>query len=374
MKIFLIGGGSGGATSPLLAVAETLAVLKPKSVFFLVGTKKGIETKLLEATPFPITYLSIPAGKLRRYFSFANFFDIFLIIAGFFKSFHLIKKYKPDLVFGAGSYVQVPMAWAAYFSGIPVVIHQQDRELLLSTKLTAMAAKFITISFVQNRELPTFSGLFSRVPKSKILLTGNPVRSDLFSGNASQGRQIFGLSEKYPTILVMGGSGGSAKINSALLSSLPELVKYVQIIHVTGGKFQKRKLFQDANYHPYDFLGPELKHAYAASDLIIARGGMSTITELSHLGKPSILIPLPNSPQIGNVEILSALKCTVALFEQFLEPDLLTKLVRKILWSQEIQEKLRNNIKQIMPHDANFQIAKIIIKTITDARKNGETK
>lgn len=364
IKIFLMGGGSGGATSPLLAVAEILDKLRPKSAFYLIGTKKGIESKLLVSTSCHINYLTIPAGKFRRYFSLSNFFDFFRIIAGFIKSIFLIRKYRPDLVFGAGSYVQVPMSWAAYFLRVPVIIHQQDRDLLLSTKLSSPVARAITTSFMQNRELPTFFGLTSKIPKSKIFLTGNPVRSNLSLGSVREAREIFGLSDKFPTVLAMGGSQGSAKINSAIIKAMPELAKYVQVIHVTGSKLSKKSIQNFPNYHATQFLGPELKHAYAVSDLVISRGGMSTITELSHLRKPAILIPLPNSPQEDNVVILSELKCAIGLFENYLDADLLVKLVRKILWSRDLQTTLSKNIGQIMPRDGAEVIAKLILQNL----------
>ncbi len=362
MRIFLVGGGSGGATAPLLAVAEAVARLRPNAQFFLIGTRKGLETRLLAAETIPMQYLSIPAGKFRRYFSLKNLSDILKILAGFIKSFFLIKKYHPDIVFGAGSYVQVPLCWAAYFLGIPVVIHQQDRQLLLSTRLTAPAAEAVTMSFMQNKELPTFSGLFSKIPKSKLVLTGNPARADLRRGSSEEAVKIFGLNTNYPTILVMGGSQGSAKINRTVLEALSELVRYVQVIHVTGPLKKKTKLVAVPNYHAYDFLGPELKHAYAAADLVVARGGMSTITELSFLRKAAILVPLPKSPQEQNVEILTFLKSAVGVSEDFFTPDLLVKLVRKILWNREIQEALKKNVSQIMPQNASEQIAKLIIK------------
>src|SRR3989344_6395253 len=179
MTIFLGGGGTGGGTSPLLAVAEAIHKQHPKTRFFLVGTG-GVERKMLETLDFPVTYLSLPAGKWRRYFSLWNFFDIFKTAFGFLKSTWLIRKHKPDIIFGAGSFVQVPLAWAGYFHTIPVIVHQQDFRLLLSTKLVAPIVRAITVSFdVSGKQLPEFSGLFRKINKSKVLVTGNPVRKQI---------------------------------------------------------------------------------------------------------------------------------------------------------------------------------------------------
>src|SRR3989344_2256980 len=130
MKIFLVGGGTGGPTAPLLAVAEAVHKLRPQAKLFFVGTPKGLEKKFLEAENLPIEYLSIPACKWRRYFSFLNIIDIFKTLYGFFKSLWLIGKYRPNVIFGAGSFVQVPVVWAGYLRHIPAVLHQQDLDPL----------------------------------------------------------------------------------------------------------------------------------------------------------------------------------------------------------------------------------------------------
>lgn len=366
MRIVLVGGGSGGATAPVLATAEALVKLNKQIELFLIGTKFGVETKLLQLSPLPIQHLIVPAGKWRRYFSFWNLVDLFKIILGFFKSFLILKKLRPAAIFGAGSYVQVPVSWAAFLLKIPVVIHQPDRELLLSTRLVLPIAKAVTISFASGEnKLPSFTGLFAKTAAKKTVLTGNPFRRELLQGKVLQARKIFNLNEDYPTLLVMGGSLGAEKINQTILRALPELSRYVQIIHLTGKKSSRTfHVRPDAhsNYHPFEFLGPELRHAYTVADLVICRAGMSTITELAVLGKAAILIPLPQSPQEDNVRLLSHLKCAIGVFEEFLNPGLLVKLVRKVLWSREIQEVLKRNISQIMPRDADLKIAKILLK------------
>lgn len=368
MKVFLVGGGTGGATAPVLAVAEALHTFAPKAQLFLVGAK-GIEREMLKGFDLPLQYLSIPAGKWRRYFSMWNFFDIFKIILGFFKSLALIKKYRPDIVFGAGSFVQVPVAWAAFFYGIPVVVHQQDWRLLLSTRLSAPAARAVTVSFsYSGRELPEFSGLFKHVAKSKITVTGNPVRKEMLQGSRVQALGLFHLNANYPTILVMGGSTGAAKINEVVSAAAAELVNYVQIIHVTGGR-SRAKSFVHANYHQYNFLGNDLAHAYEVADLVVCRGGMSTITELSSLGKAAIVVPLPQSAQEDNVRLLAVTKSAIGVFEEFFTSELLVQLVRKVLWSKELQETLRAHIKLLLPKDAGKKIAKLLLKIHDQSRE-----
>ncbi len=364
MRIFLVGGGTGGPITPLFAVAEEILKLSPKSTLYFVGTKKKVENKILEASRLSIQYLSILAGKWRRYFSLWNLTDLFKIFAGFLKSIYLIKKHKPDVIFGAGSYVQVPMAWAAFFAGVPVVAHQPDLDLLLSTRLVSPIATAITVTFdTSTKDFSEFSGLFKKIKKSKIVVTGNPVRQEILKGSLGQARKIFGLNADFPVLFVIGGSTGAANLNKIVLASLQELVKYVQVLHVTGGRVANQNLFEHPHYHAYDFLGQELKHAFAAADVVLSRGGMSTISELAALGKAAILVPLPRSPQEDNVRLLATLRAAVGVFEEFFTPDLLVALVRKILWSKEIQDTVRTNIKKLMPRDSGAQIAKLLLKT-----------
>lgn len=369
MKIFLVGGGTGGPIIPLLAVTRALRQIVPKCELFFVGNNFALEKKFLDQAAFEFKYLTISAGKRRRYFSFENFIDLFRTLFGFLKSLYLVRKYQPDIVFGAGSFVQVPLAWAAFFSRVPVVVHQPDVDLLFSTRLVAPIARAVTVSFMtSSKDLPEFSGLFKKIKKSKVFVTGNPIRQEVLGGTKPRARKLFALNHDYPTVLVMGGGTGALTLNQVVLEALPELLRYVQVIHITGGRTVEDEPSTHPHYHAFDFLGGELKHAYAVADLVICRGGMGTITELSALGKPAIIIPLPQSPQEDNVRFLAYFRCAVGLFQEFLTPELLVGLVRKILWNKEIQETLRSNIQKLMPKDADQQIAKLLLKIYNESR------
>lgn len=367
VKIFLVGGGTGGPTTPLLAIAEEVRGLKPAAEIFFIGHRGKIDSQFLQGAPFPVKYLSLPAGKWRRYFSLLNVSDVFKTILGFIKALYLMQRFRPDIVVGAGSFVQVPVAWAAFFYRVPVIIHQQDLQILLSTRLAAPAAKFITVSFdLSAKELPSSSGLFSKAREKKIIWTGNPVRRAILEGSREEGRKLFHLRAELPVLLVMGGGTGAEHINEALEQALPELLKYVEVIHITGGRSSRllREQLPESfapRYHDAQFLGRDLAQAYAAADLVLARGGMATIAELSSLGKPAILVPLPGA-QEENARLLAFLQAAVGVSEAHLKPQLLVRLVRKILWSREIQETLRENINKIMPHDAAQKLAKLIVK------------
>jgi UDP-N-acetylglucosamine--N-acetylmuramyl-(pentapeptide) pyrophosphoryl-undecaprenol N-acetylglucosamine transferase len=371
MKIFFVGGGTGGPTAALLAVAEALHKLESSAEFFLISGGGGVEKKLLENFRLPITHLTIPAGKWRRPFSFLNLLDFFKTAAGFLKSWFFLHKYKPDLIFGAGSYVQVPMSFAGYVSGVPIVIHQQDFVLSLSTRLVRPIAKAVTVSFsFSGKEMPEASGLFKLTRKTKIHVTGNPVRKEVFGGSAAEARKLFGLNQDYPTVLIMGGGSGAAKINEVVASALPELTKYVQVIHLTGAKLRKIPGQNQPHYHAYEFLSTELKHAYAVADLVVSRAGMSTISELAVLGKAVILIPLPQSPQEINAGVLARAQLVFGVAQELLTPELLVRLIRKILWDRDLSKGMSEGMKHFMPRNADRRIAHVLLKVCEQAKLN----
>ena len=213
-----------------------------------------------------------------------------------------------------------------------------DFRPLLSTRLVAPVAKEITVSFGHTgQSLGSATGLLSRFPKSRIHVTGNPVRGSVLRGSVKEARRLFHLNERYPTVLVMGGGTGARRLNQLVGEALPDLTKYVQIIHVTGGRIEERKIAKSEHYHSYDFLAGELKHALAVADLVVSRAGMATISELARLGRVALLVPLPDSPQEDNAKLLAAFKLALAVNEKFLTAPALVELVRKILWDQQLQ-------------------------------------
>ncbi len=157
--ILLAGGGTGGSVSPLLAVATELKQLEPAVKFLFVGTRNGPERLMSEKAN--IAFVSIPAGKYRRYFSLKNFLTPILILAGLVKSLLILKKYKPACVFGCGSFVQVPVIWAAWMYNIPIIIHQQDIIPSLANSLCQIVAKKITVAFeISIKDFSSDLGIF----------------------------------------------------------------------------------------------------------------------------------------------------------------------------------------------------------------------
>src|SRR3989344_9693738 len=184
MKILLVGGGSGGPVSPILAVALEIRKLKPKAEFLFVGTRKGPERSMVE--PTGIDFISIPAARFRRFFTIKNLIAPFVFVVSLIQAFRIVKKFQPDVVLGSGSFVQVPICWAAKFYKAKIVIHQQDAGIGLANKLVVPFADQITTAFEQtSKEFYSGSGLFTHRLKPKAIWVGNPVREDLFNSHPS---------------------------------------------------------------------------------------------------------------------------------------------------------------------------------------------
>lgn len=325
-----------------------------------MGTKTGPERQMAEKEGF--RFVAIPAGKWRRYFSWRNIAAPVAVMAGFFAALKILSRFRADCVFGTGSFVQVPVVWAAKLKKIPVVLHQQDIVPNMANKICELAASRITVTF--GSSLKSFSsniGLFYRKTRQdKIVLTGNPFRESYRQSSREGALKFFGLSEDFPTLLVLGGGTGSEFINALIQTIRPELTKVVQVIHSTGSGKQKSQPDGD-NYRSFEFID-HMAEAYAAADIVLARGGLSTITELSNLKKFSIIIPLPDSPQEQNAWYLAYRKAAIVLEQRRIAPENFVRLIRKLLFEPEFQSELKRNIGEIMPKESGRKIAEIITK------------
>jgi len=360
MKILLSGGGSGGPVSPVLAVAKEIKRLKPDTEFLFVGTKKGPESKMVAELDIKFEY--IPASKLRRYFSVFNLIEPFKFITAFIKSYIIVKKFKPDVVFGAGSFVCVPVAWAGKLQKTKIVIHQQDARIGLANKLIAPFADQITTAFEYTaKQFYSGSGLNPK-NQSPAEWVGNPVRPELRNVDKNLAQKHFNLHDALPVLLVLGGATGAKQINELIAKLLPELVSTNQVIHQTG--IGKNTIdFKHNNYHPVELLPFDIyASALHAAHLVIARAGLSTIAELSSLSKPAIIIPMPHTHQEDNAAILTAMHAAAVLMRNDATPENLVKVINSIKYNPKRQSSLSESIHTLMPSHAAEKLAKIIIR------------
>lgn len=358
MRILLAGGGTGGSVTPILAVVQEIQKLKPKAEFLFVGTRTGPEKGMV--ADFGLPFRSVPAAKFRRYASLRNLTDIPVFLISLFSAWRIIRQYRPQVVFGVGSFVQVPVCWVARLFGVKIIIHQQDFRIGLANQLVAPIAAQITTAFEYTAK-NFYSGTgFEKKWKSKADWVGNPFRTELMADKPVD-RQYFGLHDRLPVLLILGGAAGAERINQVVAESLPELLNAHQIIHQTGRG--KKIGFAHPDYHQYELIRfDKYPDALKAADIVLARAGLSTITELSVLSKLAIVVPMTGTHQEDNALILKYTSSAVVLYGQEFNPADLPRIVTSLKFDVAKQNLLRKNIALLFPRDAAGKIAKLIIK------------
>jgi len=381
MRILFTGGGSGGHIFPIIAVCEKLKEIAPDSDFFYVGTPDLYEAELIKAG---IKIKSIVSAKLRRYFDFRNCIDIpkflFSILQAFWKVFWIM----PDVLFSKGGTGSFAVVLASWFYRIPIIIHDSDAVPGAQNLLSARFSDRIAISY--NIAADSFVNLYKKETKrqllaEKITLVGNPIRNFFFtvsSVNQEEGKNILGFDPKKKLILVISGSQGSVRINDFFLDAAKDLISAgFQIYHQTGLnniysfnnelKFVLRELpaqYQSA-YKTAPFLnGKLLKDAMTAADLIVSRAG-SFIFEIATIGKPSVLIPLPESAadhQRKNAYEYAKAGAAIVIEEDNLSPHLFLAQINKIFTNQEDYNAMSLAAKKFAKPEAAKLLAGEIIK------------
>lgn len=364
MKIVFTGGGTGGHFYPIIAVAEALndiveenKLLRPE--LYYIGPEPYDARALYENG---ITFISSPAGKLRRYFSLLNAIDLFKTGIGVVRAIYQLYKIYPDIVFGKGGYASFPTLFAARLLRIPVMIHESDAS---PGRVTAWASKFA------RRVAISYPDTASQFPKKNVARTGIPVRRDFFSPATESGIEFFKFDEKIPTLFILGGSQGSQKINDVVLDALPELIERYQIIHQTGAKnFEEVERTSNLvlrdnplkdHYKPFPFLNTlEMKMAAGAAKLIISRAGSGTIFEIAIWGTPSVLIPIPEKishDQKKNAYSYARSGAAIVVEEHNLTPHLLVSEINRIADDAKKMEEMRTAAKSFATPDAGRTIA-----------------
>lgn len=368
-KIMFSGGGTGGSVTPLLVIAEEMLKDDKDLEIIFVGTKDGIERKMVSDFGSAIKFLTLPSGKWRRYFSFNNILDIFKVGGAFFKSLYLLRKERPDVLAVAGGFVGVPLVWAAAFFRIPILVHQQDIRPGLANKLMAPFARVITVTFEKS--------LTDYGPRA--VLTGNPTKN-IFSSrtNIIETKRRYNLKTDLPLVLVAGGGTGALAINNLIAAALLNLLSFCQIINLTGlGK--KPELSAEINsgsnklagaYQAFELVSnQDFLDLLAASDLAVSRCGLGALTEISGLAKAAILIPMPHSHQEDNALLFKEKKAAIVLNQDCLTAKNLSAEIKAVLEDSKLRGELSHNVFKIMKPDGARNIASIIWEMMKSKEK-----
>lgn len=387
MKLLIVAGG-GGHFSASLSVIEAL----PKEWEVLVVGRKyafeGEKTLSLEsqtAKEYGIPFVAVTTGRLQRTLTKHTLASLLKVPLGFAQAVQIIRGYQPDVLVSFGGYVSVPVGLAAKTLGIPIIVHEQTFGAGLANKIVGKFAEKIAISW--RKSLKFF-------PKEKVVLTGNPIRKLPHSGEQrdsriedkkDSGRTSFARMTKtetgLPIIYVTGGSAGAHAINVLIEGSLEQLLENYTIIHQTGAartygdfaRLEKRKKqlpkkLQE-RYHIQKFVSPADVYAILQiADLVVARSGINTVTELLSFGKPALLIPLPygqHNEQLKGALVMKKAGLAEVGDQDTLTPETLYESINQMMKHLFVYKKQSKHAQQLVISDA----AQRIIALIRDVTK-----
>lgn len=358
-KIILSGGGTGGHIYPAIAIANELKFRFPDSEFLFVGAKDRMEMEKVPQSGYEIIGLWI--SGIQRQLTLKNLSFPFKVMSSLWKSRKIVKAFKPDIVIGTGGFASGPLLHVAALNKIPTLIQEQNSYPGITNKLLAKKAKKICVAY---------DGLERFFPKNKIIKTGNPVRQGLLDIDSKtvEAKNFFDLKHGKYTLLVIGGSLGSRRINQLIEKELDFFdTKNVQIIWQCGKLYyQQYKIYNNTNnVQVFEFLNT-MDFAYAAADIVISRAGASSVSELCIVGKPVIFIPSPNvaeDHQTKNAMAVVDKNAAMIIREEDLDADFESKF-SLLLASSEKQHELATNIKKLALVNATKDIADEVEKLL----------
>jgi len=323
--IVFTGGGTLGHVMPNLPLIEHYQ--QQGWTVSYIGSKNGVERAVIES--LGVAYYAVRTGKLRRYFDFQNFLDIFNVLIALLQCCAVLFKIKPTVLFSKGGYVALPPVIAAWLLRIPSVIHESDMTPGLTTKLSKRFARRICVSF--NNALRYFDA-------NKVVWTGLPVRNLVFNADADKGLSMSGFSGQRPVLLVFGGSLGAAFLNNfARENTLNNNLSAFDVINICG-KGQLDPQIQADNYVQIESLGAEFLDVMQSADLVITRGGATSLFELLAMKKLHIVVPLSKKSsrgdQIDNAKYFAGLGVSTYLEEENCDWECMHRLIKSSLDNQ----------------------------------------
>lgn len=349
MRIVLTGGGTGGSVAPLLAIVEEIRSHQSNVEFLFVGTQDGYPEKSM-VQPYDIHFKSILSGKFRRYWSFLNVLAPILVIIGFFQALVLLFSFRPKAVISAGGYVGVPCIWAAWVIGAKVLIHQPDAQPGLAAMMTQMFATKITVGYEDTLKF---------FPSGKAVWTGNPVSRTIVQARRNELRLRFGLAEDIPIVFVVGGGTGAKRLNELISEISHDMISQSYLFLITG-KGKEISAQKGRRYYEFSHLSQkEMGEALSAADVVVSRAGANAIAEIAALGKASILVPLPRSPQEKNADMFQKRNAAIVFQQDILSSQGLLEAVRTLLADTKRRKSLEENMLQCIKRDAAVRIARI---------------
>ena len=361
-RVIISGGGTGGHIYPAVAIANQLKAVNPEAEILFVGAKGRMEMTKVPEAGYKIVGLWI--SGIQRRLTLDNLSFPLKVLSSIKASHKIIKDFKPDAVVGVGGYASGPLLYAATARNIPALIQEQNSYAGITNKLLAKRVSKVCVAY------PNMEAFF---PAEKLVLTGNPVRSDILDSNSKRDEALshFGLAPDRKTILVIGGSLGARTINQSIAAGLEQIVKAgYQLIWQTGKAFYPQAQELEQKYgakgiKPFEFI-KRMDLAYAASDVVVSRAGALSISELCLVGKPAILVPSPNvaeDHQTKNAMALVQQHAAILVRDQEAGARLVSAAL-ELAQDEKEQKRLSQNILKMGKPNAAADIVNELIKLI----------
>ncbi len=354
MRLLIAGGGTGGHVFPAIAIAQAVKAEDANASILFVGTRHGIEKRIVGDTGYPMRFVS--ARGMRQTGFLNNFLGALELPLGALQSVAIIREFRPGFVLGVGGYASGPTLAAAVLMRIPNAIQEQNSVMGTTNRILS---KFV------DRIFTSWEDTEPSLPAKKVLLTGNPVRSDLLLGESpTKGR-------KKLHILIFGGSRGARSINLAVsgnLDLLAPVADKVHVLHQTGlgateevkRSYERHGIQADVREFIHE-MGP----AYHWADLIVCRSGAGSLAEITALGKPAIVVPYPyaiGDHQMRNARVLEARGAVKVIPDEKLKNGVLSKEIKHISEHPQLLNDMADNSRKLGRPDAARIIAREILK------------
>ena len=370
MRVIIAAAGTGGHINPGIAIANKIKEKEPDSNIIFVGTDRGLENDLVPRAGYELK--TIDAYGLSKKISIDNLKKLYKTYKGIGEAKKIVKEFKPDIVIGTGGYICGAVVLAAKKNNVPVLLHESNAFPGKAVQMLAKKANTILVSFKDAQD---------RIKNCKnVVFTGTPVKikKQEYSLNEKEKTiKDLQLKNDKPIVLIFGGSQGAQRINEAIISIIENnLNKDYQIIWATGPKqydiikeyLGKNNIniekIANTKIVPYIYNMEELENV---CDLVVARSGAMTITEISNLAKPSILIPLPNvsnDHQMYNAKVLEKVGGAIIITNDDVNGELLNRTIKDIVLDKNKCEQMGKNAYKVSTKDVEEKIYKEIKKLV----------
>jgi len=367
LKVIISGGGTGGHVFPAIAIADAIKDRLPSAEILFVGAKGKIEMDRVPKAGYPIKGLWI--SGFHRKLTLRNLLFPLKLLSSLFKAWRILRSFKPQLAIGVGGFASGPVLEVASRMGVPTLIQEQNSYAGVTNRLLAKKVDKICVAY---------EGMEKYFPAAKLIITGNPVRKQLFKRSAGreEGYAHFRLDPAKKTIFLFGGSLGARSLNRAVADNRELLAKQkeVQLIWQVGKlyveEYRQSPVAQLPNVRLYAFID-RMDLAYAAADVVICRAGALTIAELCMVGKPAILVPSPNVAEDHQTKNAMALveKDAAVIIRDGEASEKMIANALALLWDDNRQQELSANIKMMARPDAAEHIAEEVMDLVEERRQ-----